>query len=66
MQRLQDPYQSNIGDLNNVGHKASGHCRNKKKEYRKAKVNELDTNSKHRNISNLYRGINDFKKGYQP
>ena len=26
----------------------------------------LETNSKIKNIRNLYRGINDFKKGYQP
>ena len=34
--------------------------------YLKAKVEELETNSKINNIRNLYRGINDFKKGYQP
>jgi len=27
---------------------------------------ELETNSKNKNIRDLYRGINDFKKGYQP
>jgi hypothetical protein len=32
----------------------------------KAKINELETNSKNKNIRDLYRGINDFKKGYQP
>jgi hypothetical protein len=32
----------------------------------KAKVNELETNSKLKNISHLHRGINNFKKGYQP
>ena len=29
-------------------------------------MDELETNSKIKNISDLYRGINDFKKGYQP
>jgi hypothetical protein len=38
----------------------------KKKEYLKAKINELETNSKNKNIRDLYRGINNFKKGYQP
>jgi hypothetical protein len=38
----------------------------KKKEYRKAKIEELETNSKIKNIRDLYRGISDFKKGYQP
>jgi len=29
-------------------------------------IEELETNSKIQNIRDLYRGINDFKKGYQP
>ena len=32
----------------------------------KSKIEELETNSKINNIRDLYRGINDFKKGYQP
>jgi len=36
------------------------------KEYLKAKIKELETNSMIKNIRDLYRGINDFKKGYQP
>jgi hypothetical protein len=28
------------------------------------KINELETNNKNKNIRNLYRGINEFKKGY--
>ena len=40
--------------------------RNKKKAYLKAKIEELETNSKVKNVRDLYRGINDFKKGYQP
>jgi hypothetical protein len=32
----------------------------------KGKINELETNNKDKNIRNLYRGINEFKKGYQP
>jgi len=34
-------------------------------KYLKAKINELETNSKIKNIRGLYRGINDFKMGYQ-
>ena len=37
-----------------------------KKAYLKAKIEELETNSKVNNVRDLYRGINDFKKGYQP
>ena len=29
-------------------------------------VNELETNRKNTNIRALYRGISEFKKGYQP
>jgi hypothetical protein len=66
MQWLQNPNQSNVDNLNNVRREASIHFRNKKKEYLKAKINKLETDSKNKNIRDLYRGINDFKKGYQP
>jgi hypothetical protein len=39
---------------------------NKKREYLKEKSNELETNSKNKNIRDLCRGINGFKGGYQP
>jgi len=32
----------------------------------RAKIEELETNSKIQNIRDLYRSISDFKKGYQP
>jgi hypothetical protein len=35
-------------------------------EYMKDKIDELATNSKNKNIRDLYRGINKFKQGYQP
>jgi hypothetical protein len=35
-------------------------------EFLKDKTKELATNSKNKNTGNLYRGINDFKRGYQP
>jgi hypothetical protein len=31
----------------------------------KGKINALETNNK-KNIRELFRGINEFKKGYQP
>jgi hypothetical protein len=37
-----------------------------KREYLKDKINELATNSKNKNIRDLYRGINGCKRGYQP
>ena len=36
------------------------------KEYLKAKLEELETNSKIKNIRDFYSGITDFKKCYQP
>ena len=36
------------------------------KAYLKVEVEELETNSKINNVRDLYRGVNDFKKGYQP
>jgi hypothetical protein len=32
----------------------------------KEKIFELARNSKNKSIRDLYRGINDFKRGYQP
>ena len=66
MQWIQDPSQSKVDNLNNVTREFSRHFRNKKKAYLRAKIEELETNSKIQNIRELYRGINDFKKGYQP
>jgi len=66
MQWIQDPSQRNVDNLNNVRLEVGRHFRNKKKAYMRAKIEELETNSKIQNIRDLYRGINDFKKGYQP
>ena len=50
MQWVQDPSQSNVDNLNNARREASRHFRNKKKEYLKAKIKELETNSHDTNI----------------
>jgi len=63
---LQDPDQSNVDNLNNARREANRHFRIKEKEYLKAKTDEIETNSEIKNIIDLYRGINDFQKGYQP
>ena len=54
VQWLQDPNQSSVDNLNNVRHEASRHFRNKKKEYLKAKIDELETNSK---IKKIYQRL---------
>jgi hypothetical protein len=63
---LQDPSEANEDNLSDVRQEAIRHFRNKKREYLKDKINELESNSKNKNIRDLYRGINEFKKGYQP
>jgi hypothetical protein len=59
MQWLNDPNQNNADNLNSVECESSRHFRNKKK----AQIEELETNSKIKNIRDLYRGISDIKKG---
>jgi hypothetical protein len=55
----------NEDKLSNVQQEVSRHFRNKKREYLKDKINEFESNSKNKDIRDLYRGINEFKKGYQ-
>jgi hypothetical protein len=66
LQWLQDPSEISGDNLNNVRHEASRYFINKKMEYLKDKINEPVKNIKNRNIRDLYRGINEFKRGYQP
>jgi hypothetical protein len=51
--------------LHNVRRKASRYFRNKKREHLKDKINYFATNSKNKNIRDLFRGVNEFKRGYQ-
>jgi len=66
MQWVQDPSQCNVDNLNNVRREFSRHFGDKNKAYLRARIEELETNSKNKNIWDFYRGIKDFKKGYQP
>jgi hypothetical protein len=65
LQWLHDPSKINGDNLNSVRRKVSRYFRNKKREYLKHKINEFATNSKNKIIRDLYRGINEFKRGYQ-
>jgi hypothetical protein len=62
---LQDPSEINGDNPNKVRHEANRYFRNKKREYLKYKSNELVMNGKSKNIRDLYRGLNKFKRGYQ-
>ena len=46
MQWIHNPSQSNVENLNTVRCEASRHFRNKKKEYLKAKFEELENKNK--------------------
>jgi hypothetical protein len=56
----------NGDNMDNVRRDASRTSSTKKREYLKNKINELETSNKNKNNRDLYRGINEFKKGYQP
>jgi hypothetical protein len=66
LQWLQDTSVVNEDNLRNVRREDSRHFRYKKREYLKGKINEIELNSKNKNIRDLYRGITEFEKGYQP
>jgi hypothetical protein len=66
LQRLQDPSEVNEDNLNEVGQEDSTHLKNKKREYLKDKIKEFGSNNKYKNTGDLYRGISECKKGYQP
>jgi hypothetical protein len=44
LQRLQDPSEVNEDNLRTVSRKASRHFKNKKREYLKEKINEIELN----------------------
>jgi hypothetical protein len=61
-QWIHDSGQTNVDNLNNVRREAGRHFRNKKKTYLKDKIEELETNSKSKNIWDMYRSIIDFTR----
>ena len=65
MQWLQDPNQSNIDKLNNISRETSSHLRNKKQEYLKPNIDELETQKDKKKSRDLHRGIHGFMKVYQ-
>jgi hypothetical protein len=66
LQWLQNLNEKNGVNLKIVRREASLYFKNKKRECLKDKINELLTNSKNKNVRDLYRGIHEFKMGYQP
>jgi hypothetical protein len=62
LQWSQDP--SVVNNLHNVRREASRHLKNKKREYLKGKITDIELNSKNKNIRDRYKGITEFKEGY--
>jgi len=65
VQCLQHPNQSNVDNLNNVRREASRHDISGVGDL-KAKIYELEINSKIKNVRDFYMGFSDFKKGDRP
>jgi hypothetical protein len=59
---LQNPSQ-NGDNKQNLRRETSITFRKKEKESLKDKINELETNKENKTIRDLYRGINELKKG---
>jgi hypothetical protein len=54
----------NEDNLRNLRREVSKRFRNKEREYLKDKINEIELMSKNK-IRDLYRGMTEFKKGYE-
>jgi hypothetical protein len=66
LQWLQAPNKIKGDKLNSITHEASRHFRSKRREYLKDKIDELATNNKSKDVTDMFRGIFDFKRGYLP
>jgi hypothetical protein len=66
LQGLQDPSIVNEYNFSNVRRDAKSCFRNKIREYLKGKITDIELNSKSKNIRDLYRGITEFQRSYQP
>jgi hypothetical protein len=63
---LQNPNDQTVDEFSNVRRDTCRTFGGKTRDYVKAKVNKLEENSKYRDIREMYKGINEFRKGYQP
>jgi hypothetical protein len=52
----------NEDNMSNVRREASRHFRKKKRVYLNDEINELESNSKNKNIRDVYRGINNLRR----
>jgi hypothetical protein len=63
---LYDDNKGNNHLVNNVRHEANGHFRNKKREYLKAIINELETKSKNRYVTDKNKYVTDAYRHQGP
>ena len=63
---LQNPNDQTAEDLANVWRDTYVTFKIKERDYMKAKVMKLEENGMNKNIREMYKGIIEFKKGYQP
>ena len=61
---LQNPNDQTAEYFSNVRRDPCRMFWKKKCDYMMAKVNKLEENSKSKNIREMYKGINNLKKGY--
>jgi hypothetical protein len=66
LQWLHNPSEINGDNLNNIKRAFSRYFRTEKRENLEDKINDLATNRKNMNIRDLYRRINEFRRGYPP
>jgi hypothetical protein len=64
LQWLKNKKEINMDNFKNAIH-ASRHFKENIREYLRDKINEVAVNSNNNYIRDLYRGINEFKNGYQ-
>ena len=62
----QNPNDQTAEDFSNLKRNTCRTFKKMKRDYMKAKVNKLEENSNNKNIWEMYKGINEFKKDYQP
>jgi hypothetical protein len=66
LQWWQNPSKISGDNLQNLRRETSRIFKNKKREYLKDKINDLENNNKNKDIRDFYRSINEFKEEYQP
>ena len=62
---LLEPNKINSENLDNIRRETSRVLKNKKREYLKEKINDMEVNGKNKNIIDMYQGVRVHKKVYQ-